>query len=249
MRIACPGCAATYEVPDSQIRPGRMMQCALCDLRWPAVADEAPDAMAAVREAVREALKSTVSDRQVALAGAGGDDWSAAPPHADEDLDQFPGASPGALPGLSVAARAEPEPARDARPVPQPADPSARLAQELTFHLSSRPPEEQAGEAGPDDEAADEPAGPHGLRRAAAARPPPPAVAAEATGLPRLLARIGGPVRLGPVRLGSVGLGWVASVAVVLGGLAAMAACRGTIMLAWPPAIRLYAWIGLLPQG
>ena len=34
MRIECPGCAATYEVPEAQIRPGRRVRCVHCTVQW-----------------------------------------------------------------------------------------------------------------------------------------------------------------------------------------------------------------------
>jgi predicted Zn finger-like uncharacterized protein len=34
MRIACPSCAATYEVPASRLIPGKMVRCARCATDW-----------------------------------------------------------------------------------------------------------------------------------------------------------------------------------------------------------------------
>jgi predicted Zn finger-like uncharacterized protein len=34
MQIACPGCAATYEVPASRLTPGRSVRCASCNRVW-----------------------------------------------------------------------------------------------------------------------------------------------------------------------------------------------------------------------
>jgi predicted Zn finger-like uncharacterized protein len=34
MKLACPTCAALYNVPDSMIGEGRMMQCARCAHEW-----------------------------------------------------------------------------------------------------------------------------------------------------------------------------------------------------------------------
>src|SRR5690242_348197 len=34
MQIACPGCAATYEVPASRLTPGRLVRCASCNQVW-----------------------------------------------------------------------------------------------------------------------------------------------------------------------------------------------------------------------
>jgi predicted Zn finger-like uncharacterized protein len=42
MRIACPSCAATYEVPGFRLRPGKVVRCAQCGSEWSPVheADE-----------------------------------------------------------------------------------------------------------------------------------------------------------------------------------------------------------------
>jgi len=34
MRIACPSCSATYEVPDSLVTVGRVVRCARCGGDW-----------------------------------------------------------------------------------------------------------------------------------------------------------------------------------------------------------------------
>lgn len=38
MRIACPSCSATYDVPDSLMTPGRVTRCARCGNEWTPVA-------------------------------------------------------------------------------------------------------------------------------------------------------------------------------------------------------------------
>jgi predicted Zn finger-like uncharacterized protein len=44
MRIACPSCAAEYEVPASRLTPGRKVRCTRCGEQWAAIqeAEEAP---------------------------------------------------------------------------------------------------------------------------------------------------------------------------------------------------------------
>lgn len=44
MRIQCPACAATYEVPANLLKPGLTVRCARCANEWvpPAEADESP---------------------------------------------------------------------------------------------------------------------------------------------------------------------------------------------------------------
>jgi predicted Zn finger-like uncharacterized protein len=46
MRIACPNCAAEYEVPAPRLTPGKLVRCARCGGKWVAVpeAEEPPDA-------------------------------------------------------------------------------------------------------------------------------------------------------------------------------------------------------------
>jgi predicted Zn finger-like uncharacterized protein len=43
MRIVCPSCHATYEVADSLVVPGRIVQCARCHTEWVALTVEAPE--------------------------------------------------------------------------------------------------------------------------------------------------------------------------------------------------------------
>ncbi|MEJ0019349.1 MAG: zinc-ribbon domain-containing protein [Acetobacteraceae bacterium] len=52
MRIACPSCSATYDVPDSLVPAGRIVRCARCGSEWtpqshtlapPVEADPPPD--------------------------------------------------------------------------------------------------------------------------------------------------------------------------------------------------------------
>jgi predicted Zn finger-like uncharacterized protein len=49
MHIACPACPASYEVPDSLIRPGRVVRCARCGGEWVPVA--APPAVEPIEPA------------------------------------------------------------------------------------------------------------------------------------------------------------------------------------------------------
>ena len=41
MRIACPSCAVTYEVPDARLKPGRMVRCARCGRQWAPLSEPA----------------------------------------------------------------------------------------------------------------------------------------------------------------------------------------------------------------
>lgn len=42
MHIVCPSCSAAYEVADSLLAPGRIVQCARCGEAWVALPLEAP---------------------------------------------------------------------------------------------------------------------------------------------------------------------------------------------------------------
>ena len=44
MRIACPNCQATYEVPEAMIGSGRMLRCAKCGRDWLVPGGGAPSA-------------------------------------------------------------------------------------------------------------------------------------------------------------------------------------------------------------
>jgi predicted Zn finger-like uncharacterized protein len=73
MRIACPGCAATYEVPASRLKPGKQVRCARCGSNWLPGADDksatAPPVLAeppepeAESEAVATIPEITAMDR------------------------------------------------------------------------------------------------------------------------------------------------------------------------------------------
>jgi predicted Zn finger-like uncharacterized protein len=43
MRITCPTCAATYEVPDHLVGSGRSMRCRKCGHAWQVLPDQGPD--------------------------------------------------------------------------------------------------------------------------------------------------------------------------------------------------------------
>jgi predicted Zn finger-like uncharacterized protein len=34
MHVSCPNCAATYQVPDARLKPGRRLRCAQCSVEW-----------------------------------------------------------------------------------------------------------------------------------------------------------------------------------------------------------------------
>jgi predicted Zn finger-like uncharacterized protein len=144
MRLACPECAAEYDVPEAALAPARRLRCTACGTSW---------------------------------------DWTpAAPPPPEPEPDQ---------PAAAPQAAAEPPPENAAPP---------------------RPPME-----GPRIEVARE-------ERIAAA--PPPARDAARGGM-------------------GVALAWLLSLAILLAAAAALYAWRVPVMAAWPPAIRLYAALGL----
>ncbi len=92
MRIACPACNAAYQVPDEQLREGRVVRCARCGTDWaPSVAipqtDEGSEAPGlgfepTEPEPASEPAPPPVSPRRMALdedEGAPGSIASAAP--------------------------------------------------------------------------------------------------------------------------------------------------------------------------
>ena len=42
MRIGCPACSASYEVPAARVSPGRAVKCARCGERWEPIPPAAP---------------------------------------------------------------------------------------------------------------------------------------------------------------------------------------------------------------
>jgi predicted Zn finger-like uncharacterized protein len=42
MQIACPGCAAEYEVPTARLKPGQSVRCARCNMVWKPAQQAAP---------------------------------------------------------------------------------------------------------------------------------------------------------------------------------------------------------------
>jgi predicted Zn finger-like uncharacterized protein len=65
MRIACPGCAAEYEVPSSSLKPNRKVRCAQCNAQWVPMRDPAPSPPAEAPDA--EAQEPTPAATQTAM--------------------------------------------------------------------------------------------------------------------------------------------------------------------------------------
>ena len=75
MRIACPSCDATYEVPDARLSPGKMVRCARCDNTWlpehrAADLDAAAWTMPAPADAGPMAADATAEDGETESANA-----------------------------------------------------------------------------------------------------------------------------------------------------------------------------------
>ena len=66
MRIACPACEATYEIPEELIGAGRRLRCAKCGHAWlaqpPAAAPGAMPAGRTAAEALRDAMPPAVPE-------------------------------------------------------------------------------------------------------------------------------------------------------------------------------------------
>nr|WP_294520624.1 zinc-ribbon domain-containing protein [uncultured Rhodopila sp.] len=43
MQIACPSCAATYEVPADRLKPGRPVRCSACGAEWKPAPEAEPE--------------------------------------------------------------------------------------------------------------------------------------------------------------------------------------------------------------
>nr|WP_294543735.1 zinc-ribbon domain-containing protein [uncultured Rhodopila sp.] len=43
MQIACPSCAATYEVPAARLKPGRSVRCSACGAEWKPAPEAEPE--------------------------------------------------------------------------------------------------------------------------------------------------------------------------------------------------------------
>ena len=69
MRIECPGCATAYEVPASQIRPGRSVRCACCDRQWLPAPDPVAVACAVVEEVPEAPAGLTIPEMPSGQAG------------------------------------------------------------------------------------------------------------------------------------------------------------------------------------
>jgi predicted Zn finger-like uncharacterized protein len=52
MRIACPSCAAEYEVPASRLKPGKLVRCARCGGKW--LPDPDPEPVASEGDLARQ---------------------------------------------------------------------------------------------------------------------------------------------------------------------------------------------------
>src|SRR5579875_1121210 len=103
MRITCPVCAATYDVPDQMLRSGRKVRCGSCGEQWmataPAAAASPPD---------------PAPDQTVAAPRA----MSAPPPPPPAPPpSEITAAVASAAPAARAAAEAEPPPAAGRHPL------------------------------------------------------------------------------------------------------------------------------------
>ena len=113
IRITCPGCAATYAVPEAQARPGRIVRCAGCAREWLPFDAPPPEAESGEMSAVAappDASRSIAASLQLhaEVAGAGLEDRPSAPKLSDEfdfgdaELPQFD-LPPAAPPNVAAA--------------------------------------------------------------------------------------------------------------------------------------------------
>jgi predicted Zn finger-like uncharacterized protein len=88
MRIACPDCHATYDVPDALLaKGGKQVRCAKCGTEWfpVAAAPKAVDPKAVDLEAAEPVAAPAPAPKRTAAASA-----PSAPSHADDDEDDAP---------------------------------------------------------------------------------------------------------------------------------------------------------------
>ncbi len=70
MQITCPSCAATYEVPPTALKPGKLVRCARCAVEWAPLAATPEVPVAAGAEADSAASPQAASPTGAAMGGA-----------------------------------------------------------------------------------------------------------------------------------------------------------------------------------
>jgi predicted Zn finger-like uncharacterized protein len=250
MRIACPICAAAYDVPDQMLQSGRKVRCGKCGHQWVAALPAAPvprqePAPVAARPSPEPV--PTIPPPPALTPDA----TVAAPPRAAGPSPvPPPPITPAPAPTAPVPLAAQAAPSAVPRAIAEPAAP--------VVDGEERP----AADRHPLLALVGAEAAPHGSSAPAAAATaqdkPPPSVwdrltdqrpVAVAQAKPHAAVAVP-PERVARQRRGAslaVWLGWIVSL--IIWGLVAWAAWawRYQLMEAWPPIQRLYAAFGVGP--
>lgn len=247
MRIQCPTCSATYDVPDPMLESGRKVRCGKCGQQW--VASTAAPVVARAAPAPIPAIPTRPPQ-------AAPDVTVAAPPRPVLPDPPAP-AAPAPIPAIPDPAplRVAAPVAHDPGPPPPSPEPPPAAAIEAEQRSASRHPlfalvGAEAGSA----------RGAGAVTPAAADERPPPSVWDTLTEQPARPVPLAQPLSASatdalaeppPARprrsSATVWLGWLISL--VIWGFVAWAAFawRHQLMAAWPPIGRLYAAFGAGP--
>ncbi len=154
MRIACPSCAAEYEVPTSRMTPRRMVRCERCGNEWVAVQESEENPLGIEPEAVAPSHadpEEEVASPPPAAAVAAMGRLAPSRPHGERDVGLLAawiasvlllaGATTSAILWRSDVVRAWPasarllgSPAAVALPAHAPGDAPARTAEKPVTH-------------------------------------------------------------------------------------------------------------------
>ena len=66
MRIACPNCDTSYDVPDQVLSPGRSLRCARCRQEWAPLPGFTPERASAVTISEAAGMASALADDAIA---------------------------------------------------------------------------------------------------------------------------------------------------------------------------------------
>ncbi len=233
MRIVCPNCAATYDVPVERTTGRPVVRCVRCDQEWQL--GEAPEEM---REAGPGAAPTGREDRPTDL----GETLAPVPPEL-------------------IGGQAEPEiaPAVAESAITGPADRAATDASAIALEDANGAPDETGaapgdsprGSTGGNTEPIPTPAAGVAIQTAPLGDASPEAAAPvaevasagpiEAPAQPRQPSRLRAALAANLVAL----VGWAFSLGLLMGLGWLAVQHRAGIMLAWPPSQRLFGWLGL----
>lgn len=219
MKIVCPTCEATYEVPESVLASKRTVKCARCGNNWVPGADWQP------------------AGEDAAPAAAPADASPESPPNDPAPHAGTPPAPEPAASGEAGPRMAEPdlhaglgEPGGEA--VPHAPEPPGLSPSPVAPEFDLETPDMQVATALPDPEPRDIPPATARLQQ----------IAAGAFGAPsREPESVAKPATRQPVAV------WAVSLALLFALLLAAILFRTSIMQAWPASERVYTALGMAP--